>query len=148
MAELPDGKGPMLVTERTPLVSGVSSGGVTQTQTKVAVYDVGSGGMTLRESVERENAGQHGLVSEGFDDTPDVVCWGYEQEAYSALARLPAIHTYTMIAFFCYFGHVWLLMQRPDLAIVIISAMLVYGICRFWIIWLSAFRGLAADMLY
>ena len=138
----------MLVTERTPLVSGVSSGGVTQTQTKVAVYDVGSGGMTLRESVERENAGQHGLVSEGFDDTPDVVCWGYEQEAYSALARLPAIHTYTMIAFFCYFGHVWLLMQRPDLAIVIISAMLVYGICRFWIIWLSAFRGLAADMLY
>ena len=104
--------------------------------------------MTLRESVERENAGQHGLVSEGFDDTPDVVCWGYEQEAYSALARLPAIHTYTMIAFFCYFGHVWLLMQRPDLAIVIISALLVYGICRFWIIWLSAFRGLAADMLY
>jgi hypothetical protein len=50
-------------------------------------------------------------VSDGFEDQPEPVCFGYEQEWITALARLPAIHTYTTIAFFCYFGHVWLLMQ-------------------------------------
>ena len=97
--------------------------------------------MTLREAVESKG-GQHGLVSDAYDDEPEAVCFGYEQEAYAALARLPAIHTYTMIAFFCYFGHVWLLMQRPDLAVTIIAAMMAYGLVRFWLIWFSAFHGL------
>ena len=68
----------------------------------------------------------------GYTDEAEAVCFGYEQEAYAALARLPAIHTYTMIAFFCYFGHVWLMMQRPDIAVIIITAMMSYGLVRFW----------------
>ena len=132
-----EGKGPTAISERTPLMAGptfvaVSGGGG---------GGGGGGGVTLRESVERAG-GQHGLVSEAYEDEADVVCFGYEQEAYAALARLPAIHTYTMIAFFCYFGHVWLLMQRPDFAVTIILAMIAYGFVRFWLIWLSAFHGL------
>lgn len=130
-----EGKGPTAaVTDRTPLITSVRY--LEETQAAPA-----TGGMTLRESIEN-HGGQHGLVSEGYDDEAEVVCWGYEQEAYSALARLPAIHTYTMIAFFCYFGHVWLLMQRPDLAVTIIIAMIAYGFVRFWLIWTSAFHGL------
>ena len=142
MASHAEGKGPNAVSERTPLMSGVS---FVETVNAAGGGSGGGGrgvGITLRESVER-SGGQYGLVDEAYDDEPDVVCFGYEQEAYSALARLPAIHTYTMIGFFCFFGHVWLLMQRPDFAVAIIGAMLVYGMVRFWLIWVSAFHGLS-----
>ena len=124
-----DGKVGPRMSERTPLLSGVS-----HVET-VAPPGGGGGGRTLREA-------GGGLVNDAYDEEPDAVCWGYEQEAYAALARLPAIHTYTMIAFFCYFGHVWLLMQRPDLAVTVIIAMIAYAFARFWIMWLSAYHGL------
>ena len=34
------------------------------------------------------------------------------------------------------------LMQRPDIAVTVVLAMIAYGFVRFWIIWLSAFHGL------
>jgi hypothetical protein len=143
MASHAEGKGPnAAVSERTPLMTGVSFVETVNAAGGGGGGDGRCGGITLRESVER-SGGQYGLVDEAYDDEPDVVCFGYEQEAYSALARLPAIHTYTMIGFFCFFGHVWLLMQRPDFAVGIIAAMLVYGMVRFWLIWVSAFHGLS-----
>jgi hypothetical protein len=129
-------KGPMSFSERTPLLSGA-------TQVQTAVSQNEGGGITLRESVHRDGGGgKNGLVNDAYDDQPEPVCWGFEQEAYAVLARLPAIHTYTLIAFFCYFGHVWLLMQRPDLAVTIIIALIAYAFVRFWLLWLSAYHGL------
>ena len=127
-----DGKVGPRMSERTPLLSGVSH---VETMAPGGGGGGGGGGRTLREA-------GGGLVNDAYDEEPDAVCWGYEQEAYAALARLPAIHTYTMIAFFCYFGHVWLLMQRPDLAVTVIIAMIAYAFARFWIMWLSAYHGL------
>jgi len=129
-----EGKQPP-VSERTPLI--MTGASFVETMAKPAVA---AGGTTLREAVDK--GGQHGLVSDGYTDEAEAVCFGYEQEAYAALARLPAIHTYTMIAFFCYFGHVWLMMQRPDIAVTIITAMMSYGLVRFWIIWASAIHGM------
>ena len=82
-----------------------------------------------------------GLVSDPDESDETPVCWGYEDTIYSVLARLPAIHTFVFVAFFCYFGHIWLLMQRPDIAVGIIFTIMAYGVFRFWIMWGSAWIG-------
>jgi cellulose synthase/poly-beta-1,6-N-acetylglucosamine synthase-like glycosyltransferase len=97
-------------------------------------------GHTIRQSVEAE----HGLL-EDADETRIVdqeSCCGVEDRAYSVLARLPALHTYGTLAFFLYFGHYWLLLQRPDVAVGIVMCFVLYGIVRFWIMWGGAFHGL------
>ena len=58
------------------------------------------------------------------------------------LARLPFIHTFTCLSFFVYFGHVWLLLQHPMLAVSIIGIFIAYGVVRFWVMWVAAFHGL------
>ena len=72
-----------------------------------------------------------------------MICWGYEDTMYSILARLPALHTFALVAFFTYFGHIWLLMQRPDIAVTIILSAIFYGMFRFWSLWISAWIGLS-----
>merc|ERR1711966_403534 len=91
-------------------------------------------GHTIRRSVES----QHGLLEDaeamsGWQDNES--CCGVENHAYSLLARLPAVHTYGTLAFFVYFGHYWLLMQRPDVAVGIVACFMLYGMVRFWVLW-------------
>ena len=98
-------------------------------------------GHTIRRSVES----QHGLLEDaeamsGWQDNES--CCGVENHAYSLLARLPAVHTYGTLAFFVYFGHYWLLMQRPDVAVGIVACFMLYGMVRFWVLWGGAFHGL------
>eukprot|EP00802_Teleaulax_amphioxeia_P009869 Tamp_09891.p1 GENE.Tamp_09891~~Tamp_09891.p1 ORF type:complete len:620 (+),score=148.31 Tamp_09891:79-1938(+) len=134
-------KGP----ERTPLLGGAS---IVATTTPPAVYNYviqnrrfpDGAGHTIRSSVEAE----HGLL-EDAEDTHGVdneSCCGVQNTAYAMLARLPGLHTYTTLAFFLYFGHNWMLMQRPDIAVGIIGCFMLYGVVRFWIMWGSAFHGL------
>jgi len=86
-------------------------------------------------------AGAAGLVSEPHDVTEEPICWGQEDTLYAILARVPALHTFTLVAFFTYFGHIWLLMQRPDIAVAIIAGFILYTMFRFWALWSSAFMG-------
>ncbi|EKX31016.1 hypothetical protein GUITHDRAFT_122779 [Guillardia theta CCMP2712] len=129
------------VSERTPLLGGASIVSVTAPDIINRAAESPAPGISLRESVERGKAS--GLVNDGYREEEEPVCCGQEQLAYSILARLPAIHTYAFLAFFLYFGHTWLLIQRPDIAVAIIGIFLVYAMTRFWIMWFSAFYGLS-----
>jgi len=129
------------VSERTPLLGGASIVSVTAPDIINRAAESPAPGISLRESVERGKAS--GLVNDGYREEEEPVCCGQEQLAYSILARLPAIHTYAFLAFFLYFGHTWLLIQRPDIAIGFIIVVLVYAMTRFWIMWFSAFYGLS-----
>mmetsp|Transcript_22309 Transcript_22309/g.53521 ORF Transcript_22309/g.53521 Transcript_22309/m.53521 type:complete len:604 (+) Transcript_22309:86-1897(+) len=125
-------------SERTPLLGGFSVVTTEAPPVRNTPADGAAVGYTLRESYDKI-----GLVEDAFEGQEEVRCWGQEDVAYSVLARLPAIHTYTTLAFFLYFGHVWLLMQRPDIAVWLIGTFLAYAFVRFWALWLSAFHGLS-----
>ena len=139
------GGGSMKAPERAPLLGGATlvapttppswSSDVDKSQFPPGV------GHTIRRSVES----QHGLLEDaeamsGWQDNES--CCGVENHAYSLLARLPAVHTYGTLAFFVYFGHYWLLMQRPDVAVGIVACFMLYGMVRFWVLWGGAFHGL------
>jgi hypothetical protein len=133
------------VSERTPLLLGsyVKSPEPPNTQsTLVATNDERFKGHGYTISGGPITCGGAGLVSEPDNSSEEVVCWGYEETMYSILARLPALHTFALVAFFTYFGHIWLLMQRPDIAVTIILSIIFYGMFRFWSLWIGAWVGL------
>eukprot|EP00961_Rhodomonas_salina_P217867 2944135-Rhodomonas_salina.3 len=127
-----------VVTERTPLLGGSTIVTITSAP---APSNTLAGGQTLRTSIE-EHPGGKGLLSEAQPDQADAVCCGHENTMYHVLARLPAIHTFSFLAFFLYFGHVWLLMQRPDIAVWIIGSFVTYGVFRFYMMWFGAWNAL------
>ena len=93
-----------------------------------------------RSLMEKEAA--RGLIDEAEESVDEVRCCGQEQNLYSALARLPAIHTVGVLSLWFVFGRTFLLLEHPDLAVLIVTFFMLYGIFRFWLMWGSAFAAM------
>ena len=137
--------------ERVPLIGGASIAATSQVfapsprNNFSSVYSgdkFPGGGHSIRKSVEQA-ATPRGLLTDADDlVAEETCCSGVETTLYSILTRLPALHTFSVLGFFIYFGHMWLLQSRPDIAVTIIGIFILYGVVRFWGMWFSALRGL------
>jgi hypothetical protein len=47
------------------------------------------------------------------------------------LARLPFIHTCGVLSLWIFFGKTWLLFHHPDVAVAIVSVLMIYAIFRY-----------------
>ena len=94
--------------DRVPLLAGVSLVSPSPRNT----LDSGrhgekfpGGGESIRESVEKKG-GARGLLMDADDLVAEETCCGsgVETALYSILTRLPALHTFSVLGFFFYFG--------------------------------------------
>lgn len=58
------------------------------------------------------------------------------------LARVPALHTIGCLSLWFVFGRSFLVLEHPDIAVLIVTAFMTYGIFRFWLMWGSAFHSM------
>lgn len=100
-------------SETLPLldpVHGASTFEPATTNSQVHTKSFHGEGVTIRAAVDPRDP--RGLLTEADDMYEDVDrCCGYESTARAVLARLPALHTYTVMACFAFFGHWWLLVE-------------------------------------
>lgn len=135
--------------ERVPLLGGASlvhgeSVGVVEVPNSMAETPrMGRSGAFTgagRSLMEKEAA--TGLIDQAEETVEEVRCCGQEQNLYSILARLPAIHTVGVLSIWFFFGRTFLLLEHPDIAVLIVTFFMLYGIFRFWLMWGSAFHAM------
>jgi len=144
MAPHEDGRGPN-PPERVPLLMGgslVQHVNTMSADTQSANRAASSGSFKGEGHSLLKPGGINGLIADADDVEEADHCCGHEQTIYSILARLPAVHTIGVLSVWFYFGRVWLLLQAPEVAVAVVTILMVYGIFRFWLMWGSCFHSM------